>query len=238
MMLFEHRVAPQGHSLVELVHGDGTSSGVECLMCPLEPLVYDTLCGFLPDDARAAEIGSFVGGSCCVLTHGMRRRGKRVRLFCHDLFEPFVLNGSVVDIRNQFQKNVAKWDCSPRMVVGDSSATACIHEHAPLDYCFVDGDHSYEGALADIRSFAPHVKPDGWLVIQDSKDDVARAIDDGLDPREWHRVLVTPPAGHFVTVCHRDPKRLEEFAQALQPVLHEAAAKAATGARIPFPAVS
>lgn len=220
-MLFRYHVAAEGHGLVELLHDDGTPSGVECLMSPLEPLVYDTVCAFLPDNTRAAEVGSFVGGSCCVVSHGMRRRGKRLDLFCHDLFEPFELNGTVVDINKRFDEGVARWGFSPTKVEGKSQDTAAIHPDASLDYCFVDGDHAYEGALADLASYAPKVKPDGWLVVQDCIDDVARAVQDSLlcDAGEWNAVMVQPPHGHYVLVCNRDAGLVDRFMKALDTVL-------------------
>lgn len=36
-----------------------------------------------------------------------------------------------------------------------------------IDLLFIDGDHSYEGALADLRNFAPHVADGGWLLLHD-----------------------------------------------------------------------
>jgi hypothetical protein len=222
-MLFRYHTTPEGNGLVDLLHDDARSSGVECLMSPLEPLVYDTLCGFLPDDARAAEIGSFVGGSCCILSHGMRRRGRRLSMFCHDLFEPFEIGGKSVDIEPRFDDAVARWGFEPTKVKGPSSETLGIHADGTLDYCFVDGDHTYEGALADIKGFAPKVKPDGWLVIQDSIGDVHRAVVDALSATEWSAVLISPPHGHYVTVCTRDPRRLDAFVGKLHTVMAAAA---------------
>lgn len=36
-----------------------------------------------------------------------------------------------------------------------------------IDLLFIDGDHSFEGALADLRNFAPYVAKDGWLILHD-----------------------------------------------------------------------
>ena len=56
---------------------------------------------------------------------------------------------------------------------------------------FIDGDHSYEGARADYRAFAPHILIGGWLVIHDyipkSKRyaGVERLINEIKDDPQW-----------------------------------------------------
>lgn len=32
-----------------------------------------------------------------------------------------------------------------------------------LDYCFIDGDHSYDGCMADIKAWRSKVRPGGWI---------------------------------------------------------------------------
>lgn len=36
-----------------------------------------------------------------------------------------------------------------------------------IDLLFIDGDHSFDGALADLRNFAPYVAKGGWLILHD-----------------------------------------------------------------------
>lgn len=182
---------------------------IECLMTPLEPVVYDTACDALPNAARAAEVGCFKGGSACLLWHGMHRRGKALVLACHDLFEPFDLNGATVDVEAAFDANRAAWGFDAVKVKGDSKSTHRVHLDASLDYVFVDGDHTYEGAAADIANFLPKVKRDGFFVLQDTVLDVRRAAREAL-ARLPHFVVV-PPFGHFVTVVCRDERRLDEL---------------------------
>lgn len=185
---------------------------VECLMAPLEPLVYDAVAELLPDGARAAEIGCFKGGSAIVLGWGMRRRGKALRLWCHDLFEPFETDDGVHDIAAAFDANTAAWGCAAWLtkVTGDSKATHVVHEDGSLDYVFVDGDRSYEGALADLRNFWRKLRPGGVLAVQDAVGDVRHALRDWLPP-DVHHVVVDPPHGHHVAVVTRDAAALRAF---------------------------
>ena len=66
---------------------------------------------------------------------------------------------------------------------GDSKKTCEVHRDGSLDYVFVDGDHSYEGALADIRNFLPKLKKGGWMFIQDGTDGVKQAVEDAIGTR-------------------------------------------------------
>jgi hypothetical protein len=182
----------------------------ECLMMGLEPYIYDTICEYLPEDTKAAEVGSFKGGSACILGHGMARRSKRLQLWAHDLFEPFEVGGKTEDIAGAFDASVRAWDVPVIKVKGDSKMTHTVHDDASLDYVFIDGDHTYDGALADIRHFAKKVAPGGWLLIQDSIGEVQRAVQDGF-PLGFVSTCICPPHGHYVTVCHRDPVLLCTF---------------------------
>lgn len=186
---------------------------VDCLMSMYEPLCYDTICDFLPDGARAAEIGCFKGGSACVLWNGMRRRRKRVTLACHDLFEPFDADGATHDIEKIFGENTASWKASVIKVKGDSKTTFEVHPDGSLDYVFIDGDHSYEGALADILNFLPKLKKDGWMFIQDSIDGVKEAVRDAIGDSRL-KIIVEPPVGHYVTIIGPEGQ-LREYGESL-----------------------
>lgn len=200
---------------------------VECLMAPLQPLVYDTVSELLPDGARAAEVGCFKGGSAILLGWGMRRRGKALRLWCHDLFEPFeTADEGVHDIEAAFDANTTAWGCSPWLtkVKGDSRVTHAVHEDESLDCVFVDGDHSYDGALADIRHFWRKLRPEGVLAVQHAVGDVRHALRDWLPP-DVHHVVVDPPHGHHVAVVTRDAAAMRRF----QAAMHAAVDRAERG---------
>jgi predicted O-methyltransferase YrrM len=52
------------------------------------------------------------------------------------------------------------------LIVGDSQHTK-YPEAGEADLLFVDGDHSYEGCMADLVNWFPHVVPGGHIVMHD-----------------------------------------------------------------------
>lgn len=84
-----------------------------------------------------------------------------------------------------------------RIVRGDShsDATAArvrrLLAGAPLDFLFIDGDHSYEGVRRDFELYAPLVHPGGLIAFHDIVPDafhrhgVRTSADTGEVPRFW-----------------------------------------------------
>lgn len=67
---------------------------------------------------------------------------------------------------------------------------------ASLDFVFIDGDHSYEGVVDDIRAWQPKVRENGWLIGHDwNIPDVKRAVEELLpqavfvrEDKTWYAV--------------------------------------------------
>jgi predicted O-methyltransferase YrrM len=77
-------------------------------------------------------------------------------------------------------------------VIGHST-TVAEHWATPLGLVFIDGGHAFDVALADYRSWSPHVAAGGVLVFHDVFEDPAeggqapyevwkRALEDGFEP--------------------------------------------------------
>ncbi len=53
-------------------------------------------------------------------------------------------------------------------IQGDSSSVGLMWStNNPVDFLIVDGDHSYQGVLKDLRAWGPHLKPGGLLFCHD-----------------------------------------------------------------------
>jgi cephalosporin hydroxylase len=129
------------------------------------------------------EIGVYHGRSALVLAHHAAR-DERV-ILC-DTFE--ACGGAYPDqatperVRSALGPNVDLRVCS----------SSALRFERPIRFAHIDGDHTYAGALADLRLCAPSLLPGGVLVVDDyhHKDfpEVTPAVDAFL--RESPRLRV------------------------------------------------
>ena len=129
--------------------------------------------------ARIAEIGRFKGGSTFVCATAM---AKGSTLHSYDLHVGGV-DGAALD--RELSSALGRYGLleNVHLVVGDSRSVALPAD--PLDLLFIDGDHSFDGVVADIERWSPLVRPGGHLVFHDAVDtggygttypDVQRAV--------------------------------------------------------------
>ena len=120
----------------------------------------------------AVEIGSWSGGSARLLSCF----AKRVYCIDHWMQEPSQ-DGTFVPTpfgelapRERFIKFCENLDEflheSIFPCVGPSETWAVVWR-VPIDFLFIDGDHSYEGCKGDILGFSPHVRPGGMIAGHD-----------------------------------------------------------------------
>ena len=100
-------------------------------------------------------------------------------------------------LRRQFEAHQVGSNVS--LITGDSQH-ARYDTVGPVDLLFIDGDHSYDGCMADIRNWYGNVVPNGLLVFHDSylhpEYGVQDAILDFLAERgEELEVVVSPLIG-------------------------------------------
>jgi hypothetical protein len=57
-----------------------------------------------------------------------------------------------------------------KSLVCDSLSAAAVWPAVPIDSLLIDGDHSFLGALRDFESWAPKVRLDGLILIDDADD--------------------------------------------------------------------
>lgn len=140
-----------------------------------KPLLF-SIGAYAPGHGVIVEIGSYQGGSASFLAAGIRSRGKG-HLYCIDphLGGPPWLGMAphqhTLEIFQQKMKycDLDRWVTSK---IGDSAAVASIWPAEPIDAFFVDGDHSFRGALKDFESWLPKVRDGGYVLIDDADDHV------------------------------------------------------------------
>ncbi len=95
------------------------------------------------------------------------------------------------------------------VIDGDSHDQATLDELAghldgrPVDVLFIDGDHTYDGCLADWRMYSPLVRPGGLVLLHDircaGEEAVARVWEEVIKPEAaasgWHTEEIVAKAG-------------------------------------------
>jgi predicted O-methyltransferase YrrM len=62
--------------------------------------------------------------------------------------------------------------------------------HGPVDFVFIDGDHSEDGLLADWRAWSPLVEPGGIVALHDSRSTPERPLDGAGSVKVTNEVIL------------------------------------------------
>lgn len=118
------------------------------------------------------EIGSWAGGSARLFSCFSRR------VYCIDHWMQDPAQGGLfvptefgtLQPREKFVQFCSNIEDRLHTVifpcVGPSETWAAVWK-VPIDFLFIDGDHSYEGTKADILGFSPHVRHGGIIAGHD-----------------------------------------------------------------------
>jgi len=140
----------------------------------------------LPMNSKYIETGSYLGCSG-VLAGLSSKHGSTV--YCHDIWfeniEDITATGTrppdgVDDYFFTFYENVLNNNLQNIIIPirGDSAYTLNIHRDESIDLAFIDGDHTYEGALKDLDTVLPKMKKGGVILCHDCRpgSDVSKAL--------------------------------------------------------------
>jgi predicted O-methyltransferase YrrM len=160
-------------------HGEVAMDDVEIhgLVRALRAVTPPALC--------VVEIGSYCGGSTVVIARTAARRAPGARVFA---IEPFSAEGARYQRNYEalFDANVAEWGVGATIEkVRTTSDEAAAAWKRAIDFLYIDGDHSYEAVVRDVRNFVPFVRAGGVFAFHDykpGKDGVRRAVDELLAP--------------------------------------------------------
>jgi hypothetical protein len=123
---------------------------------------------------RYAEIGSYLGLSATIIANACENS----IIYAHDIFPtraeelpdeshpPWNSDNMLVNFWEGVKRNKLEGRIIPMR--GRSEETVEIHDDGSLDMVFVDGDHSYEGALADFRRMWKKLRMGGVMVAHDA----------------------------------------------------------------------
>lgn len=134
-----------------------------------------------PPDAVIVEVGSFLGKSAVLLAGARKLRGSGM-VHCIDPFDasgdsfsvPFYLRVAKrrsIPLIEWFNENIKRcgltdWVTAYKATGQEAGAT---WQHS-IDFLFLDGDQSPEGASATYQLFVPFLKPGGVIALHNTAD--------------------------------------------------------------------
>ena len=124
----------------------------------------------LSKDSRYIETGSYLGCSSLLIA-----LYSNATVWAHDIWvtDWSELKGcpppEVKDYFYEFYNSVKKNKLENRLIPirGNSVYTVGIHDDSSIDLAFVDGDHSHEGCLHDLRAVWPKMKTGAVILVHD-----------------------------------------------------------------------
>jgi predicted O-methyltransferase YrrM len=135
------------------------------------------------------EVGSYYGASTGFLAAAASLKEGHVHAI-DTWMNDAIPNEPIVDTFEQFQHNLRYF--LPLITVHRGLANAVKDAVPQVDLLFIDGDHSYEGALADLTGFVPKIAPGGILALHDyTYDSVKSAVRDYFQTRPLHDLGAT-----------------------------------------------
>jgi predicted O-methyltransferase YrrM len=134
------------------------------------------------------EIGSYLGASALALAEGLKAAGNTAaRIYCIDTWQNEGMSEGPADHMATFRRHTAPYGELIVPVRGRSTDVAAelLASIGRIDVLFVDGDHSYDGVLADWRSFGPALRTHGVAAFHDIgwAEGVQRVVAEEVKPR-------------------------------------------------------
>lgn len=145
--------------------------------------------------AKIVEVGTWKGASAIHMARTCAEAGVETDILCVDTFlgasglwlrpgyaeEMLKLNNGMPTIFPTFLRNVIDAGLTdvitPLPLPSREAATVLVKRRIRADLIYIDGDHSYEGCLEDLRNYRPALAPEGLMLADDyTFEGVKRAI--------------------------------------------------------------
>jgi predicted O-methyltransferase YrrM len=141
---------------------------------------------------RVAEIGVWEGVSTSVLRRAMAADGI---LFAIDPYPPGRLRVNLQQpIARREVARIANGNVEWLRMTGEEAARFVKDNgRGPIDFVFIDGDHSYEGLKVDWDGWSPLMAPGGIVALHDSRTAPDAPIDDAGSVRFFNEIIAADP---------------------------------------------
>jgi predicted O-methyltransferase YrrM len=148
---------------------------------------------------RLAEVGVFHGITTCVIRKAM---AADATLFAVD---PYPVGRLGISFHQRIaHREVNRWRRGQVVWLRRTGVEAARHVAerglGPIDFVFLDGDHSYEATHADWQGWRTLMTPGGVILLHDSCSSTTRQIDDAGSVRVMQEVIRQDPLFEVVEV--------------------------------------
>jgi predicted O-methyltransferase YrrM len=123
-----------------------------------------------PGLRNIVEIGSYLGASAAAFGAGLARSANAdAKIYCVDTWNNDSMSEGQRDTMALFLRNTATYRHTIVTVRGWSTEVfdTIAAGAGRIDLLFIDGDHSYEGCLADWKAYAPLLAPAARVAFHD-----------------------------------------------------------------------
>ena len=160
-----HKILHWGTVYIKfLIKGNHRMFSIYTHLTEIERLLLYKLTLSLESNSTIVEIGSYLGASSCFLGCAAKNRGHKV--YCVDTWQNDAMTEGQKDTFIQFMENTKDVSNFIYPLRGKSTEVANIFTET-IGLIFIDGDHSYEGVKADVKSWLPKLKDGGIVVFHD-----------------------------------------------------------------------
>jgi predicted O-methyltransferase YrrM len=138
-------------------------------------ILYDIANTFGEKKINYVEIGAYAGGSSCLMLQRLN-----TTIISVDLGEPIskeVVFSNIIEYKNNnnyykyIQGNSQTQETKDKVVETLSNSRVLGYTNK-IDVFFIDGDHSFDGVLADFNMYSDLVNIGGYVIFDDYNDSV------------------------------------------------------------------
>jgi predicted O-methyltransferase YrrM len=170
-----------------LTHFIAWSLGLAAAETQTTPSERDCLARHAAGRRRLVEIGVWHGVTTKRLRASMHREGTLSAV------DPFPVGRLGFSVQQRIAHREVGTAGNGRVIWMRTSGREAARDHGPVDFVFIDGDHSEEGLRADWQAWSPLIESGGIVALHDSRSSPARQIDGAGSVKVTADLIVPDP---------------------------------------------
>jgi predicted O-methyltransferase YrrM len=148
------------------------------------PAERDCLARHASGRRRLVEIGVWHGVTTRRLRTAMDPDGTLIAV------DPFPAGRLGISLQQRIAHHEVGETVNGRVVWVRKTGADAARGHSPVDFVFIDGDHSEQGLLADWNAWSPLIETGGVIALHDSRSSNDRLIDDAGSVKVTNEVVL------------------------------------------------